>query len=56
MNLLAVPLLAIAGHWEMAAVVMVVERIGKATRNPPRDVMLACASDQIGRVCGFGLH
>ncbi|MGO8821696.1 MAG: MFS transporter [Desulfomonilaceae bacterium] len=56
MNLLAVPLLALAGHWEIAAILMMVERIGKATRNPPRDVMLACASDQIGRGWGFGLH
>ena len=56
MNLLAVPLLALAGHWEMAAILMVVERMGKAIRTPARDVMLACASDQIGRGWGFGLH
>ena len=56
MNLLAVPLLALAGHWEIAAILMVVERMGKAIRTPARDVMLACASDQIGRGWGFGLH
>jgi Major Facilitator Superfamily len=56
MNLLAVPLLAFAGHWEMAAVLMVAERMGKAVRTPARDVMLSCASDQIGRGWGFGLH
>jgi MFS family permease len=56
MNLLAVPLLALAGHWEIAAILMVVERMGKAIRNPARDVMLACASDRIGRGWGFGLH
>jgi predicted MFS family arabinose efflux permease len=56
MNLLAVPLLALAGHWEIAAILMVMERMGKAVRTPARDVMLSCASDQIGRGWGFGLH
>ncbi len=56
MNLLAVPLLALAGHWEIAAILMVMERMGKAVRTPARDVMLSCASDSIGRGWGFGLH
>lgn len=56
MNLLAVPLLALAGHWELAAILIVMERMGKAVRTPARDVMLSCASDQIGRGWGFGLH
>jgi MFS family permease len=56
MNLLAVPLLAFAGHWEIAAVLMIVERMGKAVRTPARDVMLSCASDTVGRGWGFGLH
>ncbi|MCA1959301.1 MAG: MFS transporter [Desulfomonile sp.] len=56
LNLLAVPLLALAGHWEVAAVLMVAERMGKAIRTPARDVMLSCASDTIGRGWGFGLH
>ncbi|MBM4327530.1 MAG: MFS transporter [Deltaproteobacteria bacterium] len=56
MNLLAVPLLALAGHWEIAAILMIVERMGKAVRTPARDVMLSCASDRIGRGWGFGLH
>jgi MFS family permease len=56
LNLLAVPLLALAGHWEMAAVLMVVERMGKAIRTPARDVMLSCASEPVGRGWAFGLH
>jgi MFS family permease len=32
------------------------ERIGKAIRNPPRDVMLSHAAKQIGYGWGFGLH
>jgi MFS family permease len=56
MNLLAVPLLALAGHWPIAAGLIVAERMGKAIRTPARDVMLSCAADQIGRGWGFGLH
>ncbi len=56
MNLLAVPLLALAGHWEIAAVLMVAERMGKAIRTPARDVMLSCASEPVGRGWAFGLH
>jgi MFS family permease len=56
MNLLAVPLLALAGHWPIAAGLIVAERMGKAIRTPARDVMLSCASVQIGRGWGFGLH
>jgi MFS family permease len=56
LNLLAVPLLALAGHWPIASALIVAERMGKAIRTPARDVMLSCASDQIGRGWGFGLH
>jgi MFS family permease len=55
-NLLAVPLLALAGSWELAAVLIVAERMGKAIRTPARDVMLSYASEQIGQGWGFGLH
>ncbi len=55
-NMLAVPLLALAGRWEVAALLIIAERTGKAMRNPPRDVMLSHATLQIGRGWGFGLH
>lgn len=52
-----VPLLAFAGSWQMAAVLIVLERVGKATRNPPRDVMLSHAAKQVGGYGWvFGLH
>ena len=35
---------------------IVLERVGKAIRNPPRDVMLSHASKDIGLGFGFGLH
>jgi predicted MFS family arabinose efflux permease len=52
----AVPALALAGSWQLAAGLIIVERIGKAMRNPPRDAMLARASASIGRGWAFGLH
>ena len=55
-NMLAVPLLAVAGTWQVAAVLIIAERAGKAIRNPARDAMLSHASSQIGRGWAFGLH
>ncbi len=55
-NLLAVPLLALAGRWEIAAGLMIAERIGKAIRTPSRDTLLSYATKEIGRGWGFGLH
>lgn len=55
-NLLAVPLLALAGRWELAAALMISERVGKAIRTPARDAMLSHATAEVGRGWGFGLH
>ncbi len=55
-NLLAVPLLAIVGHWQLAALLLFLERSGKAFRTPARDVMLSVASEPIGSGWGFGIH
>jgi len=52
----SVPLLALAGTWQIAALFIITERIGKAIRNPPRDVMLSHAAKEIGYGWGFGLH
>jgi MFS family permease len=51
----AVPLLAWAPSWQVAGLLIVLERVGKAIRNPPRDVMLSHASKDIGLGFGFGL-
>lgn len=56
LNLLAVPLLALAGNWQLAVVLIVIERLGKAIRTPARDAMLSHATSKIGRGWGFGLH
>lgn len=51
-----VPLLALAGSWQVAAVLVILERVGKATRNPPRDAMLSHAAKTMGYGWGFGVH
>jgi MFS family permease len=52
----AVPMLALAGSWPAAAALLVLERVGKAIRNPPRDVMLSHAAADMGYGWGFGVH
>ena len=56
LNLLSVPLLALAGWWQIAALLIIAERTGKAIRTPARDAMLSYATHQTGRGWGFGLH
>lgn len=55
-QMVAVPALALAGSWPVAAALIILERIGKATRNPPRDLMLSHAGESIGQGWAFGLH
>jgi hypothetical protein len=55
-QLSAVPLLALATTWQMAVGLILLERVGKATRNPPRDAMLAFAAKEMGYGWGFGIH
>jgi MFS family permease len=52
----AIPLLVLAGSWEIAACLLIAERIGKAVRSPAKDAILSHATSSIGRGWGFGLH
>jgi len=52
----SVPLLALAGNWQFAALLIILERVGKAMRNPPRDVMLSHAAKEMGYGWAFGVH
>ena len=53
----SVPALALTSSWPSAAALIILERIGKAIRNPPRDVMLSHAGKQAGGYgWAFGLH
>jgi predicted MFS family arabinose efflux permease len=53
----AVPALALTNNWPAAAALIILERVGKAIRNPPRDSMLAHAGKDVGGFGWvFGLH
>ncbi|MBN1166573.1 MAG: MFS transporter [Methanospirillaceae archaeon] len=54
--LIAIPLLAFSGSWEMAALLFILERIGKGIRSPAKDAILANATAPVGRGLGFGIH
>ena len=56
MNVVVVPAMAFAGNWQMAALLIVVERTGKSLRGPARDVLLSEATSKIGHGWGFGVH
>jgi MFS family permease len=55
-NLLAIPCIALTSRWQMVALLVVIERLGKALRVPARDAMLSYATAHTGRGWGFGLH
>jgi len=54
--ILSIPLLAFAGHWQLAVVLIILERVGKAIRSPARDTMLSYATKKVGRGWGFAVH
>src|SRR5450755_4606618 len=56
MNVIAVPALAFAPTWQVAAILVIAERTGKALRGPARDVLLSGATEDVGHGWGFGLH
>jgi len=53
--LFTVPLLALAGIWQLAALFIISERIGKALRNPAKDTLLSQATKQVGTGMGFAI-
>lgn len=55
-NLLAVPALALVDRWDLAALLIILERAGKALRTPARDTLLSFAVSQLGRGKGFAIH
>jgi MFS family permease len=57
LQMASVPALALTTSWEQAAVLIMLERVGKAIRNPPRDVMLSHAAKDLGGYgWTFGIH
>ncbi len=56
LNVLAIPGLAFVTTWQGAAILIVIERTGKALRGPARDLLLSQATSKVGHGWGFGLH
>jgi MFS family permease len=55
-NMLAVPALALAGSWPLAAALVIAERTGRAIRRPAVEAMLSHAGKSIGQGWVFGLN
>jgi MFS family permease len=56
LTVVAVPAMALVHTWEMAALLVILERTGKSLRGPARDVLLSGATAEVGHGRGFGLH
>ena len=54
--LISVPMLSLTGTWQVAALFIVMERLGKALRSPARDTIVSTAAKQVGTGFGFGLQ
>src|SRR5436190_22775372 len=48
-NLFAVPAMALAGNWQIAAALVLAERIGRAIRKPTVEAMLSYTAGELGK-------
>lgn len=55
-NMLAVPALALAGSWPLAAILMIAERTGRAIRKPSMETMLSYTGRKMGLGWVFGIN
>lgn len=53
--LLSVPLLGLTNTWQIAAIFVLFERLGKAVRSPGKSSMLSHATKHVGTGFGFGI-
>jgi predicted MFS family arabinose efflux permease len=56
LQMAAVPLLGLSSNWQFAALIIVLERTGKAIRNPTANFMMSRAGEKIGQGWAFGLQ
>lgn len=54
--LISVPMIALTGFWQMVAVFILIERLGKALRAPSKSTIMSFATKEVGHGFGFGLH
>jgi len=56
LNVVAIPLLGITNSLEIAVLLILLERFGKAVRTPSRDTILSFVTKKMGEGKGFGIH
>jgi MFS family permease len=55
-NIIAVPLLALAGSWPMVAALVTLERLGKAIRSPAKTTLTSFAASDLGAGKAFAIN
>jgi MFS family permease len=55
-NLFAVPAMALAGSWQIAAALVLAERIGRALRKPTVEAMLSYTTGELGKGWVYALN
>src|SRR5207344_1807582 len=55
-NLIAVPLLALAGSWPLVAALVTLERLGKAVRSPAKTTLTSFAASDLGAGKAFAIN
>ena len=55
-NLFAVPAMALAGNWQVAGLLILAERIGRAIRKPTVEAMLSYSTGQLGTGWVYALN
>jgi MFS family permease len=56
LQMAVIPLLGLTGNWVIASLIIVLERTGKAVRNPTANFMMSRAGEHIGQGWAFGLQ
>lgn len=54
--IVSIPLLGFTSVWEIAIILVLLERLGKAIRSPSRDTVLSIVSKGVGVGKAFGVH
>jgi MFS family permease len=54
--IISIPILGFTNAWEIAVMLVLLERLGKAFRSPSRDAILSIVSKGVGAGKAFGIH
>ncbi|MCM8792363.1 MAG: MFS transporter [Candidatus Omnitrophica bacterium] len=56
LGVLSVPFLGFVKSWQIASILVIMERLGKAIRSPSRDLLLSSVTTDFGKGKAFGIH